>query len=59
MSSHSFGLIEVLLVEALVIGWAVWQWWSVRPSTREPPDEAAFSRPHEQPTEPPTKPPAA
>jgi len=25
--SHWFGLIELLLVFGLVLGWAGWQWW--------------------------------
>lgn len=27
MPSHWFGLIELLLVFGLVLGWAGWQWW--------------------------------
>ncbi|MFG6432027.1 hypothetical protein [Roseateles sp. LYH14W] len=27
MPGHWFGLIELLLVFGLVLGWAGWQWW--------------------------------
>jgi hypothetical protein len=28
--SHWFGVIELLLVFGLVLGWAGWQWWDWR-----------------------------
>lgn len=30
MAGHWFGLIELLLVFGLVLGWAAWQWWDWR-----------------------------
>ena len=27
---HWLGLVELLLVEGLVLGWAGWQWWTWR-----------------------------
>ncbi len=30
MSSATFALLELLLVFALVLGWAGWQWWDWR-----------------------------
>jgi hypothetical protein len=34
MSGSTLGLVELLLVVGVVLGWAVREWWSVRPGTR-------------------------
>ena len=38
MRAH-FGLIELLLVFGVVLGWAVWQWWDYRQWKRRQRDE--------------------
>jgi hypothetical protein len=39
VSSHDFGLIELLLVFGVVIGFGVWQYVSVRRLLKRPPDD--------------------
>jgi len=34
VSGHAFGLIELLLVFGVAVGWAGWQLWSVRRKPR-------------------------
>ncbi len=35
MDGHAFGLIELLLVFGIVIGWGVWEIWSTHRSLRD------------------------
>ena len=44
MSSHSFGLIELLLVFGVVIGWAVWQLYTLRRDNRRTRDDGDRKR---------------
>jgi hypothetical protein len=44
LPSHWFGLIELLLVFGLILGWAGWQWWGWRKWRRQ----QALQDKHEQ-----------
>lgn len=35
MSGHTLGLIELVLVFGAVVGWAVWELWSMRRARRK------------------------